>query len=513
MQKPPFVYIVGAGPGDPSLLTLRGRECLASADVVLHDHQVSAAVLRQARETAERIDVGAAAPKALDQDAISFLVADKAREGKLVVRLKWGDPFVFDSGGKEAIFLHEQGIPFEVVPGIPVAIAGPAYAGVPLTYPEAGDAVILIRGNEAQTDEPPRVNWTHVAGSGGTIVCYAGARQIGAITRALQTHGRSGEEAAVLIYHPTTAGQQTIDGTLEKIAERAYPDRPALLVVGAVVALRNHLRWFDSRPLFGRRVVVTRAREQAGQLAEALEERGAEVIAVPAIRILPAADAAPLDDACDRAEMFDWVVFTSANAVHHFLGRFLARHDIRELKGPRLCTVGPGTAAALGTYHLRVDLVASSYRSEGLIEALLGHGPVAGARFLLPRSEIGRELLAEELREAGALVEDVAAYTTVGGEEGSGQDIYRMLLDRRIDAVTFTSASTVRHFVDLIGADQAADLLRTTTVAAIGPVTADTAAQLGITATVVPAEFTVAALVDALVDFFNTPSPSVTALR
>jgi uroporphyrinogen III methyltransferase / synthase len=512
MQKAPFVFIVGAGPGDPSLLTVRGRDCLSNADVILYDHRIPAAVLGLAREDAERIDVGAAAPKALDQDAISYLLADKAREGKLVVRLKWGDPFVFDSGGKEAIFLHEQGIPFEVVPGVPVAVAGPAYAGVPLTYPEAGDAVTLIRGNEAETDESPHLNWTHVAGVGGTIVCYAGARQIKAIAHALLTHGRPGEESAALIYHPTTPNQQTIDGSLSDIAERALEDRPALLVVGQVVGLRGHLRWFDSRPLFGRRIVVTRAREQAAQLAEALEERGAHVIALPAIRILPPTDDARLDEACDHADTFDWLVFTSTNAVHHFLRRFLARRDIRELKGPRICTVGPSTAAAIGTYGLRVDLTASAYRSEGIVEALRAHGAIAGERFLLPRSEIARELLVDELRDAGAYVEDVAAYTTVGAPEGSGQELYRMLLDRQIDAVTFTSASTVRHFVDLIGVDQAADLLRTTTVAAIGPVTAEAAAQVGIAATVVPGEFTIPALVDALVDFFNTPAPSAPAL-
>jgi uroporphyrinogen III methyltransferase/synthase len=511
MQKPPFVFIVGAGPGDPSLLTVRGRECLASADVILHDHRVPAAVLRGAREDAECIDVGAAAPKPLDQDAISYLLADKAREGKIVVRLKWGDPFVFDSGGKEAIFLHEQRIPFEVVSGVPLTIAGPAYAGVPLTYPEAGDAVVLLRGNEAETDESPRVNWTHIAGVEGTLVCHAGARQITSIVRALLTHGRPADEAAALVYDATTPRQQTIDGTLGDIVERALDGRPALLIVGAVVGLRGHLRWFDARPLFGRRIVVTRAREQAAQLADALGQAGADVIALPAIRILPPSDPEELAAACERAEAFDWIVFTSANAVHHFMRQFLARRDIRDLKGPKICTVGPSTAAAVAEYGVRVELTASTYRSEGVVEALAEHGPIDRLRFLLPRSEIARELLVDELRAAGAEVEEVAAYTTAGAAEGSGEDIYRMLLDHEIDAVTFTSASTVRHFVELIGPDVAGDLLRGTTVAAIGPVTAQAAAQLGIDAAVVPAEYTIPALVDALVDFFNTPA-SATAL-
>src|SRR6185436_1821305 len=213
MQKSPCVIIVGAGPGDPGLISVRGQRQLEGADVVVYDHQVHVRLLRSARPDAEKIDVGPAAPRPLDQDAISLLLVEKAREGKLVVRLKWGDPFVFDSGGKEAVFLHEQRIPFEVVSGVPVTIAGPAYAGVPLTYPEAGDVVVLLRGNEAETDEPPRVNWTHVAGAGGTLVCYAGALQIGAIVRALLSHGRSAEEAAALVYDPTTPQQETVDGT------------------------------------------------------------------------------------------------------------------------------------------------------------------------------------------------------------------------------------------------------------------------------------------------------------
>ena len=510
MHKAPFVYIVGAGPGDPSLLTVRGRECVAHADVILHDHRVPAAVMGSARPDAERIDVGAAAPKPLDQDAISYLLADKAREGKVVVRLKWGDPFVFDSGGKEAVFLHEQQIPFEVVSGVPVTIAGPAYAGVPLTYPEAGDAVVLLRGHEAETDEPPRVNWTHVAGTGGTLLCYAGTRQIGAIVRALLSHGRSPEETAALVYDPTTPRQETVDGTLGDILERALEGRPALLIVGAVVGLRGHLRWFDVRPLFGRRIVVTRSREQAGALVDELEQQGAQVITLPAIRILPAPDPEKLDAACDAAETFDWLVFTSVNAVRHFMARFLSRRDVRDLKGPKICAVGPSTAAAIAEYGVRVALTATDYRSEGLVQALAETGAVDKARFLVPRSEIAREVLADQLRAAGGEVEDVAAYTTVGGGEGSAQGIYRMLLEREIDAVTFTSASTVRHFVELLGTEVAADLLRTTTVAAIGPVTAEAAAQLGIEATVVPREFTIPALVDALVDFFNAPSAPAT---
>lgn len=504
------VFLVGAGPGDPGLLTVRGLRCLAQAEVVVHDHRVPDGVLRLAPDGAERIDVGAPAPKPLDQDAISYLVAEKAREGKRVVRLKWGDPFVFDSGGKEAIFLHEQGIPFEVVPGLPLGLAGPAYAGVPVTYPGAGDTVVLVRGNEADTDTAPQVDWAAVGALGGTLVCHAGAKQIALVTRALRQHGRPAEEAAVLVYAATTPAQQTVQGTLADIAERAEEGRPALLVVGAVAGLREHLRWFDRRPLFGRRIVVTRAREQAGDLISMLEDLGAEAIAMPAIRIAPPEDDAALDAACDAADSFDWIVFTSVNGVEHFMRRFLERRDVRDLKGVHICTVGTETAASLARYGLRVDLTPDEYRAEGIVAALTAHEAVAGQRFLLPRGQLARELIGDALRSAGAEVEEVVAYRTLPGSESGGQEVYRMLLDRRIDVVTFTSASTVRNFVQMLGADQTVDLLRTTAVAVIGPVTAETAQQLGIAATIMPEKYTVTALVQALVDHFRQHPEPVT---
>jgi uroporphyrinogen III methyltransferase / synthase len=509
MEHSVLVYIVGAGPGDPSLITVKGLKCLERADVVVYDRKVAPRLLDVAPAHAERIEVGAAAPKPLDQDAISYLLAEKAREGRIVVRLKWGDPYVFDSGGKEAIFLHEQGIPFEVVPGIPLAIAGPAYAGVPITYPEAGDVIVLIRGNEAETDAPQHVDWARVAGLGGTLACYAGARQIMGITRALLTHGRQPGEAAVLIYHATTPEQVTVQAPLAEIAERALLDRPALLVVGAVAGLRDHLRWFDNRPLFGRRIVVTRSREQAGDLVDRLEALGAETIPVPTIRILPPEDTALMDAACDVAHTFDWVVFTSANGVEHFMKHFLGRRDIRDLKDVRICTIGPATTAALERYGVRVDLTPAEYRGEAVIAALTSGETIRGTRFLLPRAQIARELLGDELRAAGGDVVEVAAYTTAVTADKAGPDVYRMLLDRTIDAVTFTSASTVRNFVQIVGEEQAGDLLRGTVVAAIGPVTAEAAEQLGIATTVMPAEYTIPALVDALVVHFNKhPDPA-----
>jgi uroporphyrinogen III methyltransferase / synthase len=502
------VYIVGAGPGDPTLISVRGRRYLEAADVILYDHRVHVKLLRLARRDAERIDVGPAAPKPLDQDAICFLLAEKAREGRTVVRLKWGDPFVFDSGGKEALFLHEQGIPFEVVPGIPVAIGGPAYAGIPVTYPDAGDVLTLVRGHEGETDATPDVDWTLLAGMRGTIVSYAGARQIGRIVQALLTHGRPPQESAALIYNATTPSQHTVTGTLETIAGSAREGAPALLVIGQVSGLRDHLRWFDERPLFGRRIVVTRSREQAGELIEMLEERGAEPIAAPTIRIAPPEDEDALDRACAEAGTFDWIVFTSANGVDHFMKRLLATGDVRDLKGVKICTVGSSTASRLQRYGIRIDLTPEEYRAEAIIDALKASGSVSGTRFLLPRADIARELLAEELRAAGGDVVEIAAYRTMLGaaDRDTDDDVYRMLLERQIDAVTFTSASTVRNFASIFGAEQAADLLNTTVVACIGPVTAEAAQQLGIATTVMPKRYTIPDLVDALVEHFAAKS-------
>ncbi|NUR56394.1 MAG: uroporphyrinogen-III C-methyltransferase [Acidobacteria bacterium] len=504
----PCVYIVGAGPGDSGLISVRGRRYLESADVVVYDHRIQAGLLRLARPDAERIDVGAAAPRPFDQEAISLLLVEKAREGKSVVRLKWGDPFVFDSGGKEALFLHEQGVPFEVVPGIPAAIGVPAYAGVPVTYPDAGDVVVLVRGHESEHDAAPHVDWERLAGIDGTLVCFAGAKQVEAIVHALVEHGRSRDESAVLIYNGTTPAQETITGTLADISARARTGRQAMLLVGRVAGLREHLRWYDARPLFGRRVVVTRAAEQAGELVDMLEERGAEAILAPTIRLAPPEDLEALDRACAEAGSYDWIVFTSANGVEHFMRRLLANGDIRDLKGPRICTIGPVTAQQLSRYGVRADLTPEEYRAEAVAEALKARDQIRGRRILLPRADIAREVLAEELRDAGAVVTEVAAYRTLvaAADRDGDHDVYRMLLDRQIDAVTFTSASTVRNFAKIFGAEQAADLLRTTVVASIGPVTAEAAQQLGIATTVMPKRYTTPDLVDALVQHFQQPS-------
>jgi uroporphyrinogen III methyltransferase / synthase len=508
-----MVYLIGAGPGDPGLITVRGLKCLASADVVLYDHLVPARVLRDARADAEKIDVGVAAPQPLEQEAICYLLAEKAREGKTVARLKWGDPFVFDRGGAEALFLHEQGVRFEVIPGIPAGIAVPTYAGIPITYPGGGDTLTFVRGYEDDGKTKSSIDWASLARLDGTIVCYAGPQQLPHILASLMLHGRPADDAAAIVYDGTLPTQRTLQGTLEELVEtiKESPERrPAILVVGRVVALREHLRWFDARPLFGKRVLVTRPREQASELVERLESMGAEAIEAPMIRIVPPDDYGPLDEVCGRVGSFDWIVFSSANAVDALFGRLLAgSQDLRALKGVKLCVVGPATAERLSRHGLKVDVIPAEYRAESVVRALSESGDVRGLKVLLPRTDIGREVIADELRKQGADVTEIVAYRTVVTDpEREGEpDVYRMLLERSIDVVTFTSASAVRSLVRVLGAEPAADLLRAILVASIGPVTAEAASQYNIQTTIMPASYTIPALVDAIVEYFQKKQP------
>lgn len=504
-----IVYLVGTGPGNPDLMTARGFQCLAQADVVLYDRLIHPRLLRAAPPAAEKIDVGMPAPTPLEQEAICYLLAEKAREGKVVVRLKWGDPFIWDSGGSEALFLHEQRIRFEVVPGIPAAIGAASYSGVPLTYPGGGDTLTFVRGNEGAADTLPDVDWNSLANLDGTIVCYAGPDQLPDMLHALLSHGRPEDDTAALIYDGTLPTQQTTLGTLAEIAHLVNGStdrRPAILVIGRVAALREHLRWFDSRPLFGKRILVTRPREQAAEFVSLLQSLGADPIEAPMIRIAPPADYAAMDDACGRLDDFDWIVFTSGNAVEAFMARLLASPaDVRALRHVRLCAIGAGTSDRFTRYGIKVDLIPAESRAESVVHALLSVGDVNGIRFLLPRADIGREVIGEELRKRGAVVTEVVAYRTVAIDpEREGEpDVYRMMLDRRIDVVTFTSPSSVRSFVELYGVEAAADLLAHTTVASIGPVTAEAALQYGIASAIVPTQYTIPALCAAIVRHFE----------
>lgn len=496
-----LVYLIGTGPGAPGLITTRGQRCLDEADVVIYDRTVHPRVLDLAPRHAERIDVGRPAREATDQDAISYLLAEKAREGKVVARLKMGDPFLFDHGGEEALFLHEQGIPFEVVPGVPVSLATAAYAGIPLTYTGGGDTLTIVRGHEAGNGGRLKVNWTHLARLDGTIASYGGRDELLALVRGLMAHGRADDDRAALVLLGSLAGQQTFVGTLAEMVDRleAGIDGSATLIIGKVVGLREHLRWFDQRPLFGRRILVTRSRGQAGELVDLLEAAGAEAVEAPVLRVAPLEHFDSLDAATDAFASFDWVIFTTMNGVEAFLHRLLERgRDARVLGGPRICAVGVGTTERLARFGIRVDLAVEGQGVEGILEALGGRPAIAGQRVLVPASVGGRDTLGDALDAAGAEVTQAASFRTLAVDDNPELDVYGQLLQRRIDVVTFTSAAAVRGFATLYGEEQVADLLAHTVVATVGPAATEAVRRIGVDPAIVPVLPSIPALVDAI---------------
>jgi uroporphyrinogen III methyltransferase/synthase len=503
----PTVFIIGAGPGAPDLISVRGLRALQAAQVVIHDSRVHPRLLALAPATAERIDVGSAAPQAAEQDAINFLIAEKARDGQLVARLKWGDPFLFDRGGPEALFLHEQGVPFEVVPGVPALLAAPAFAGIPLSYPGAGDTITFLRGFEDEGRTPPSTDWDCLARLGGTLACFTGPRQMPHIVGSLLAAGRPATEPVAFVQQGTLSSQHTTTAALGDIVTRVGEldgPGPGVLVIGPVVAFREHLQWFDDRPLFGRRVLVTRSRNQAPELVELLELNGAEAVEAPVLRISPPVDPGPLERAAAAVTSFDWVVFTSTNAVAALVGQVLTHaQDLRALAGPRLCAVGAGTASRLHRYGVSPDLEPGDHRSPGVIAAMSDSGSLKGSRVLLPVSDLTGDTLGDQLRGAGAEVTEVPAYRATTVESDAHLGLYRQLLDRRIHAVTFTSANTVRAFVEIYGAEQSPDLLAGTVVATIGPGAVDAASRAGIRVDVEAEGTTMTALVEGLVRYFK----------
>lgn len=502
-----MIYLVGSGPGDPGLFTLKGVRCLEKADAVVYDRLAPESLLRYARPAAERIYVGKkpGAPS-MTQEEINGLLVGLGRAGKTVVRLKGGDPYIFGRGGEEALALVEAGLPFEVVPGVTSGVAAPAYAGIPVTHRGLSTSVAFITGHEDPTKGRQDVDWNRLANAADTLVLYMGVGRLAGISAALISAGRDPETPAACIRWGTVPEQRTVTGTLGDIADRvaeAGLKPPAITLVGDVVSLRDTgLGWFEGRPLFGRRIVVTRARAQAGELSGRLEELGAEVYEFPTIEIGPPRDFGPLDKAIRELESFDWLVFTSVNGVEAFLDR-LAYHgrDVRAIPHKaRIAAIGPATAGALRDVGLRVDVVPREYRAESLLEEVAGSA-LAGQRVLIPRAKVAREVLPEKLREAGAEVVVPPAYESVPSDEGR-EALVGMLEVGEVDCVTFTASSTVENFVRALGADEARRLLAGVKVACIGPITAETAARYGIRVDAEAEEYTILGLVEAVVDLF-----------
>jgi uroporphyrinogen III methyltransferase / synthase len=443
----------------------------------------------------------------MSQEEINELLLELGRAGKTVVRLKGGDPYVFGRGGEEALALIEAGIPFEVVPGVTSGIAAPAYAGIPATHRGVSTSVALVTGHEDPTKDEQDVDWERVAGGADTLVLYMGVGRLREISNSLISAGKSPETPVAVIRWGTVPEQRTVTGTLGDIADRvaeANLKPPAITVVGEVVALREAgLDWYEKRPLFGRRIVVTRARAQAGELSERLERLGAEAIEFPTIEIRPPDDFGPLDAAIDDLDSFDWLIFTSANGVEAFVER-LGHHglDVRALpRGAKIAAIGPATAQKIQDLGLRVDVVPQEFRAEALIESVTGASLAGPMRILVPRARVAREILPEKLRETGAEVVVAPAYESVPSLEGRDR-LAERIGRGEVDCVTFTASSTVENFIRAFGAEDAARLLAQTRVACIGPITAETARKHGIRVDAEAREYTIPGLIEAVVDLF-----------
>ena len=494
------VYLVGAGPGDPGLLTLRGREVLRRAEVVIYDYLANEEFLDYAPPEAERIYVGKkGGDHTLSQTGINDLLVEKGRE-KIVVRLKGGDPFVFGRGGEEAQILVGEGIPFEIVPGVTAAAAVPAYAGIPLSHRDHAASIAFVTGHERADKSDSKIDWSRLATGVGTLVFFMGVKNLPEISASLTAHGRSPETPVAVIRWGTTPRQKTVVGTLGDIVEKVEKARlkpPAITVVGGVVRLRGELNWFESRPLFGRRILVTRAREQASDFKALLADLGADCIEFPTIGISPPPSWEPLDSSVARLSSYDWVIFTSVNGVRFFMERLRSADlDCRELKGVRIAAIGPKTAEALEGCGLRPDLVPEEYRAESILAGLAGSG-VEGKSFLMPRAMVARDVLPDTLRARGARVDVVPAYQTVL-PTGRGEEVLELLRSGEIDCVTFTSSSTVSNFFSLFPKEDVLPLTDKVVVACIGPITADTARKFGLSVDIMPGEYTIPGLTAAI---------------
>jgi uroporphyrinogen III methyltransferase / synthase len=510
-NKTGIVFLVGAGPGDPGLITVKGLRLLQEAEVVIYDFLANPALLKHISPEAEIIYVGKkGGDHTLPQNEINRLIVEKASLGKKVIRLKGGDPFIFGRGGEEAEEMAKAHIPFEIVPGVTSAIAVPAYAGIPLTHRRYNTSVAFFTGHEDPTKEGLSKDPGSGVTSAETLVFLMGVKNLPSIVERVIQQGLDPETPAALIRWGTTPKQKTVTGTLKTItrkAEEAGLTPPAIFIVGRVVELRETLNWFEHRPLLGRRVVVTRTREQASELVDQLEDLGADCLEFPTIRIAPPADWSGLDRALLDIEKYNWIFFTSPNGVRFFFDRMATlRLDLRSLKGIKLGVMGPGTAQALAGFHLHPDLMPEKYQAEYLLETL-SQLPLTDQKVLIPRAEQAREILPDGLRQMGAEVSVVSTYQTLPAREGQ-ESLEQALSQEEVDCLTFTSSSTVIHFLALFPRQKILSLLKKVTIACIGPITAKTAQNNSLEVSIIAEDYTIAGLVRAIEKHY---SPRVTS--
>jgi len=500
------VYLIGAGPGDPGLITVKGLECIEKADAIIYDYLASPKLLKHASSNTEIIYVGKkGSDHTLSQDEINALIVKKAKTGSTVTRLKGGDPFIFGRGGEEAEALVAEGIPFEIIPGVTSAIAGPAYAGIPLTHREFTSTLAFVTGHENPEKEKSRIDWAAIARGMGTVVFLMGVKNLPNIVRQLLDNGMPPDKPVALVRRATTPRQITVTGTLDTIVQRvkeANLKAPAVIVVGDVVNLRKSMNWFENRPLMGKRIVITRAREQASDLTWRLADLGAECIECPTIKIAPPDDIAPLVMAIESLDTYDWVVFTSVNGVAAFFKHLYDKNkDARALGNLNTASIGPATAKQLSDFGLTSDIVPESYRAESIIEAFEKED-IKGKKVLLPRAAEARPILPAELKKMGAAVDEVPAYCTKAVFEDADH-LLTQLGERTVDMITFTSSSTVRNFKALLPPEKFEHLIKGVTIAVIGPITADTAGELGFEVHIVAETFTIPGLCEAILKHYK----------
>jgi uroporphyrinogen III methyltransferase / synthase len=500
--KPGKVYIVGAGPGDIGLLTIKGLRCLQAAEVVVYDFHLNAQILNYINHDAEFIYAGKRGGRhEMTQDEINHAILSKALEGKTVCRLKGGDPFVFGRGGEEAEVLAAKGVEFEIVPGVSSAIAAPAYAGIPLTHRGYSSSFAVITGNEAATKPMSTIDWSTCARTYDTLVFLMAVKNMSAIISRLIENGKSPETPTAVVRWGTRPDQKTVVGTLGTIAGLIRDQNispPAVMVTGNVVSLREKLHWYEKKPLFGHRILITR--EYTADYAP-LETLGAEIFEFPTIEITPPRDFSELDRAITGIGDYHWLIVTSANGWHYFLERLLdTGGDIRDLKGLRICAIGKKTAAAVTGRGVKVDLVPEEFNAEGLVEAFVkmyGEEGFRGLKLLLPRAEKAREVFPEMVRSRGGDIDTPTAYRATKPEKHAKR-LIRFLKEGRITIVTFTSALNFNHFIEIVG-DGVLEFLRRTAIGVIGPVTARAVQKAGFEVAIMPSEATMEALVDEIV--------------
>ena len=506
LPEPGHVYLVGAGPGDPGLISVKGAHYLAHADLILYDEILDERLLELASESCEKLFVGKRGRReGPTQDEINELLVQHARAGRKVVRLKGGDPYIFGRGSEEGARLRDEGIPFEVVSGVSAASGVLAYAGIPLTHRGITSTAVLVTGHEDPAKPIPAVDWALLAKLQCTLIIFMGARRIGEVAAVLLQNGRAPSTPASVIEWGTWPRQQTLVATLENLAEKARKcglQSPAIIAIGEVVALRDQLNWFESKPLFGRRVLVTRSREQAGGLRLLLETEAAEVHSLPLLEIR-APDRWDEVDRCVRAlERYDWVIFTSPNAVEYFMGRLRTLElDARALGSVLVAAVGRSTAESLTRFGIVADLIPAEQSQEGLVQAF-ADVDVAGLKFLLPGSSIGRPLLADELARREAEVEQVSTYANVVPQYERSA-LPSCLSEDDLDLVIFASPSSVANFVSVLGETESRELLEKTAIATIGPTTSRAIHELGFEVAIQPQESTVPELVRSICHFFG----------